>query len=106
LPWTTSSTAGGAVLPIRLFKVIHPFHPLYNREFELLYRKQDWGEDRVFFHDDKGQVRSITASWTDVIQPSPFVFISAGRALFQTQDLVELTRLVDARKIIQRPDKV
>ena len=96
MPWAKSSTAHGAALPVRLFKVIHPFHPLHDREFELIYCKQDWGEDRVFFRDDNGQVRSLPASWTDVAPLDPFVSMSAGRSLFRVQDLLELTRLVDA----------
>ncbi|WP_367183921.1 DUF5372 family protein, partial [Ferrimicrobium sp.] len=26
----------------------HPFHPLAGQEFDLISRKRNWGEDRVF----------------------------------------------------------
>jgi hypothetical protein len=35
----------------RSFRVIHPYHPLFQQEFELVSCRQNWGEDRVWFHD-------------------------------------------------------
>jgi hypothetical protein len=36
----------------------------------------------------------MSASWTDVIAVDPFVTISAGRALFRADDLLELAELI------------
>ncbi|MGI9286137.1 MAG: DUF5372 family protein [Pseudomonadales bacterium] len=33
---------------IQTFRVTHPFHPLYQQEFELVDRRLNWGEDRVY----------------------------------------------------------
>lgn len=74
----------------------HPFHPLAGREFELVVRKNNWAEDRVFFFDDDGQIRSLPAGWTDVDPAEPFDVVAAGRALFRTADLLALADLLDA----------
>jgi Family of unknown function (DUF5372) len=52
--------------------VTHPFHPLFRCEFELLECRKNWGEDRVYFHDAKGQLCSVLASCTDVGGVDPF----------------------------------
>jgi len=56
--------------------------------------RHNWGENRVFFVDDRGQTRWLPASWTSVEPPDPFVVLAAGRAAFRTQDLLELARLI------------
>lgn len=55
--------------------------------------RQNWGEDRVWFHDRKGHLHSIPASWTDVAEVDPFVVVAAGRSLFRISDLLELAQL-------------
>jgi len=40
-------------------------------------------------------VRSLPASWTDVDGPDPFLVLSAGRSWFRTEDLLQLTLLVE-----------
>ena len=69
------------------FRVTHPFHPLFNREFGLIEYRNNWGEDRVYFHDAEGQWQSILASCTDVGGVDPFVEIAAGRSFFVTRIL-------------------
>jgi hypothetical protein len=75
--------------------VTHPFHPLCGRELELVTYRQNWGEDRVYFHDDQGRLKSLPAAWTSIGPEDPFVVVSNGRAAFRTADLVELAALVD-----------
>jgi Family of unknown function (DUF5372) len=57
--------------------------------------RNNWGENRVFFIDGQGQTRWLSASWTSVEPPDPFVVLAAGRAAFRTQDLLELARLIE-----------
>ncbi len=57
--------------------------------------RQNWGEDRVYFHDDQGRLRSLSAGWTSIGSDDPFVAVSAGRAAFRTADMVELVVLLD-----------
>jgi hypothetical protein len=58
-------------------------------------RKKNWGEDRVFFFVDDGELRSLPASWTDVDPLDPFVVVAAGRSPFRVDDLLALARLLD-----------
>jgi hypothetical protein len=77
------------------FRITHPFHPLRGAEYELVTRKRTWGEDRVFYFDPKGKLKSLFASVTDVVTPDAFDRISAGRSSFRVDDLLELRLLVD-----------
>jgi hypothetical protein len=41
------------------FRVTHPFHPLCGRIFQLIECRQTWGEYRVYFQDDAGQLARL-----------------------------------------------
>ena len=77
------------------FRITHPFHPLRGAEYELVTRKLTWGEDRVFYYDPSGKLKSLLANVTDVMSQDAFDRISAGRAAFRVEDLLELRRLLD-----------
>ena len=57
-------------------------------------RRQNWGEDRVYYSDDEGGVVSIPARWTSVVEEDPFVVVAGGRCLFRVEDLLALAWLV------------
>ena len=76
------------------FRVTHPFHPLRGREFTLVTYRHNWGEHRVYFHDDTGRLVSLPAQWTSVFPADPYVAIAAGRSPFRVQDLLELSQLI------------
>jgi hypothetical protein len=78
------------------FRVTHPFHPLYGRKFKLVTRRHNWGTDRVFYYNSKKQLKSLPTAWTDAITPDPVVVLSAGQAAFRIQDLLELSRFIEA----------
>jgi hypothetical protein len=78
----------------RCFRVIHPYHPLFERVFELVTCRQNWGEDRVWFYDREGHLTSIPTSWTDVAVLDPLVVVAAGRSMFRVTDLLELARRI------------
>lgn len=80
---------------IRTFRVTHPFHPLFGREFDLVTYRHNWSEDRVYYQDDQGQLKSLSAAWTSLGADDPFVVASAGRAVFRTADLLELAVLIE-----------
>jgi Family of unknown function (DUF5372) len=75
--------------------VIHPFHPLFGQEFELIEYRKNWGEDRVYFLDIEGRLAAILASCTDAGGVDPFVEISAGRSWFRYEDLLRLADLLE-----------
>ena len=58
--------------------------------------RHNWGEYRVYFHDDQDRLVALPASWTSLFPPDPFVLISAGRSAFRVQDLLELAQLLAA----------
>jgi hypothetical protein len=80
------------------FHVTHPFHPLFGREFELLEYRNNWGEDRVYFHDAEGRLQCILASCTNAGGVDPFVVMAAGRCLFRYEDLLRLAELVEKQR--------
>lgn len=57
--------------------------------------RQNWGEDRVYFHDDQGRLKAVSASWTSLAGTDPFVAVSAGRSSFRVVDLLELTMMIE-----------
>jgi hypothetical protein len=78
-----------------VFRVTHPFHPLFGQQFPLLSQRNTWGDPRILFYDTTtGRVRSISTAWTNLAPPDPFVQRAAGRALLRLTDLQELVRLV------------
>ena len=80
------------------FRITHPFHPLRGAEYELVTRKLTWGEDRVFYYDPSGRLKSLVANVTDIVSNDAFERISAGRSAFRLDDLLELRRLFDKRQ--------
>jgi Family of unknown function (DUF5372) len=58
-----------------------------------MYRR-NWGEHRVYFHDDNGRLVSLPAQWTSVFPVDPSVAVAAGRAPFRLPDLLELSQLI------------
>lgn len=57
--------------------------------------RQAWGEDRVYFYDEKGLLSKLPAAWTDVVPTDPFVAVAAGRSPFRFQDLLGLAELIE-----------
>lgn len=51
-------------------------------------------EDFLFFQDAENRDNSISAHWTSLKPPNPYIAISDGRSLFYPKDLLELVRLV------------
>jgi hypothetical protein len=76
-------------------RVTHPFHPLFGRDFEFVVHRRNWGEDRVYFHDESGALSSLPAGWTDVELDDPFVTIAAGRCPFTVAGLLAVADLID-----------
>lgn len=72
----------------------HPFHPLYGKTFGLVTCRHNWGADRVYYHDERGELRSLPSAWTSVVAEDPVVTLGAGRSAFRVADLLELSRLL------------
>jgi Family of unknown function (DUF5372) len=78
----------------QLFRVTHPFHPWCGRQFEVFNYRHNWGEYRVWFFDEQDELRSLPATWTDVIAPDLAVTLGAGRVSLRAADLLRLARLL------------
>ena len=92
------STASLQHLNNETFRIIHPFHPFRNKQFEIHSIKAPHGERRIYYYNPDGRIGSVPLNWTDVAPPDPFVTVSAGRALFHIKDLLRLVCLVDQIK--------
>jgi hypothetical protein len=79
-------------------RITHPFHPLRGKAFKLIERRTTWGEDRVYFRDDKCEFRRIPTAWTSVAARNVFEAISAGRSHFRVEDLLQLVALIAQEK--------
>ena len=77
-------------------RVTHPFHPLRGKKIAAVYRRNNWGEDRVMYlgRSDK-RPRSIPAHWTDIVPEDEFRRIGRGRAAFRASDLLELSAVIE-----------
>ena len=95
MTWPEPSNARPRKGEAETFQITHPFHPLYGKTFLLLTYRHTWGDDRVYYHDEGGNLRSIPAGWTNVLGEDPFVMVAAGRSALRVADLLELRRLVD-----------
>jgi hypothetical protein len=58
-------------------------------------RKLTWGEDRVFYYDQAGELKSFLSNVTDLAPKDAFEQVAAGRSAFRADDLLELRRLID-----------
>ena len=56
--------------------------------------RQNWGEDRVYFEDDRKKLRSLPSQWTSLVSDDPAWVLAAGRAHFRVADLLELVTLL------------
>jgi hypothetical protein len=90
----THSTASQKNFNNKTFRIIHPFHPYKDTEFEIDQVRNVAVERRVFFFNQKGRKSSVPLDWTDIGPQDLFVVLSAGRALFRVEDLLGLVRLV------------
>ena len=64
----------------------------------MVTRRLNWGEDRVFYYNSSGKLKSLLTNVTDVMANDAFERVSAGRSAFRVDDLLELRRLFDKRK--------
>jgi len=63
----------------------------------MVSRQRTWGQDRVFYYDSDGRLKSFPANVTNLFSIDAFTRISAGRSAFRMDDLSELRELLDQR---------
>ena len=77
------------------FRITHPFHPLFEREFELVCIQSIFGRRRVYFHQDGERLWTVPLAWTDLAPPDCFREMAQGRSLFRPDDLLRLASLIE-----------
>lgn len=80
-------------------RITHPFHPLYGRDYEFVTCRLNWGEERVYYRDEQGELVCIPARWTSAFPSDPVVELSQGRSWFRAVDLLALAQLADTLKV-------
>lgn len=68
-------------------------------------RRKTWGENRVYYHDESGNLRRIATQWTSLAAADAFVMTSAGRSSLRVEDLLQLVVLVEQQRSALRPPK-
>ena len=64
----------------------------------MIDHRQSWGEDRVFYLDERECLRSLPACWTSLLAKDPFVDRSGEKSCFHIKDLIELAQLIRGLK--------
>jgi hypothetical protein len=78
--------------------ITHPFHPRVGEAIDIVSRRRNFGDDRVYFRDRQGQLTSLPTQWTSLAEDDAFVVASAGRSPFRLVDLLDLVALVAGRR--------
>lgn len=60
----------------------------------MITHREGWGEERVYYVDENGDICLMPLSWTDVQPSDPFIVMSAGRSWLRPPELLELVRRV------------
>jgi len=76
-------------------RVTHPFHPLYNQEFEVVNYRKGWAREVVDCRGEGDRLITLPLAWTDAAEVDPFVVLSAGRSYFRVEDLVLLAEMLE-----------
>ncbi len=90
-----ASIAPGTERVTASFRITHPFHPLFDREIELICTRSVFGRRRVYFYQDDGRLHTVDLAWTDLAPADTFREMAGGRSLFRPEDLVRLALLLE-----------
>ncbi len=76
-------------------RVTHPYHPLFNQEFQFIGYRKSWGTQYVDYCDvETATAAFIPRAWTSLAEFDLFVSTSNGRSKFRFDDLLRLCDLV------------
>ena len=60
----------------------------------LVELRQNWGEDRVYYHDAENRLRSLPTRWTSLAPVDPFLIAAAGRSPLHIDGVLALARRI------------
>jgi len=78
----------------QVFQISHPFHPRFGQEYVLVELRQNWGEDRVYYHDAENRLRSVPTSWTSLAPVDPFLIAADGQSHLHIDGVLALARRI------------
>jgi hypothetical protein len=93
-PWKSRRTTPGQSGSGAFFRIVHPFHPLSGQELERASGPPQASQRFVWFHTAEGRLSQVPLSFTDLVDPDPFVVVSSGRAYLGLKDLLGLVDLL------------
>ena len=77
-------------------EIVHPFHPLRGRRFEVLKKRRIAGVDTLILRELERGTLSIPREWTDWADPSPYDASTLPPHRLAADCLFELVALLDA----------
>lgn len=60
--------------------------------------RTSWGEERVYFKIDNGEVRALPIGWTDAGAQDPFAAAAGERSCLRVAELLAMVELMSARR--------
>jgi hypothetical protein len=77
-------------------EIVHPFHPLRGRRFEVLKKRRVAGVDTLILRELERGTLSIPREWTDWADPTPYDSLTRPPHRLAADSLFELVALLDA----------
>ena len=77
-------------------EIVHPFHPLRGRRFEVLKKRRVAGVDTLILRELERGTLSIPREWTDWADPTPYDSLTLPPHRLAADSLFELVALLDA----------
>ena len=77
-------------------EIVHPFHPLRGRRFEVLKKRRRAGVDTLILRELERGTLSIPREWTDWADPTPYDALTRPPHRFAADGLFELVALLEA----------
>jgi hypothetical protein len=77
-------------------EIVHPFHPLRGRRFEVVKKRRIAGVDTLILRELERGTLSIPREWTDWADPTPYDALTLSPHRLAADCLFELVALLDA----------
>ena len=89
--------------PLGWAEIVHPFHPLRGRRFEVLKKRRIAGVDALILRELERGTLSIPREWTDWADPTPYDSLTRPPHRLAADSLFELVALLDALRPVPPP---
>jgi len=82
--------------PLGWAEIVHPFHPLRGRRFEVLKQRRVAGVDTLILRELERGTLSVAREWTDWTDPTPYDSLTLPPHRLAADSLFEPVALLDA----------